>query len=195
MSIFWMLQVAEPFLPKTIETKKLVIKEAKFDDFLGIRCVPGMRFFLACDCFVVCDFVGHSWYNFLSAIMFWYAILAWYTFLFYSMWSVQDWGVRTWPDPQARNLGITLSPLITVEASKRSMSRPALQQKTTVNEKAKQRLNFNPYSHTVVTLFSTLGYFSMFPLPGLGQHLPHFLDGQTLVRGRNSSLADPSENK
>ena len=30
---------------------------------------------------------------------------------------------------------------------------PALQQKTIVNEKAKQRLNFNPYSHAGLILF------------------------------------------
>ena len=55
------------------------------------------------------------------------------------------WGVRTWPDPKAFTL-------ITVETSLRSMNPPALQ-KTIVNEKAKQRLNFNPYSHAVLILF------------------------------------------
>ena len=42
---------------------------------------------------------------------------------------------------------------MTVEASLRSMNPPALQQKTIVNEKAKQRLNFSPYSHAVLIPF------------------------------------------
>ena len=59
-----------------------------------MRFFCGMRFFWG-----ICFFFGMrscSGMRFLHGIRF-----------FSSMWSFQDWGVRTWPDPKAEKFGIT----------------------------------------------------------------------------------------
>ena len=74
----------------------------------------GMRFFLVCDFLWYAIFLGICFFlmrscsgmRFLHGMRF-----------CSSMRSLQDWGVRTWPDPKAENFGTTLSPLIAVEAS------------------------------------------------------------------------------